>query len=142
MIQAASWTLKEQVTFDKIKITSTNWAVYPVMRLSDAPEIEVAIISRPDQPVPGGGKISVPPTGAAITNAIYKACGKRVYDLPVRLGESWRALFCWMPTASQSLKALRSFWENVHSGVIIRSVFSRYQGLKDRSFGFISTCIC
>lgn len=83
MIQAASWTLKEQVTFDQNGITSTNWASYPIIRFNEIPEVEVAMIDRPDQPAEGGGEVSMPPTGAAIANAVYNACGKRVYDLPI-----------------------------------------------------------
>ena len=83
MIQAGSWTLKEQVTFNDNQITSTDWAKYPVFRFSEIPEVEVAIINRPDKPAEGGGEVSVPPAGAAIGNAIYAACGKRIYNLPV-----------------------------------------------------------
>lgn len=83
IIQAASWALKEQVTFNAVEITSTDWSTYPVFRYSDAPEVEVAVIDRSDQPAMGGGEVAVPPTGAAITNAIYDACGKRIYNLPV-----------------------------------------------------------
>ena len=83
MIQAASWTLKEQVKFDNAKITSTDWATYPVIRFTEIPEVEVEVIDRPDQPVLGGGELAGPPTSAAIANAIYRACGKRIYDLPV-----------------------------------------------------------
>jgi CO/xanthine dehydrogenase Mo-binding subunit len=83
MIQAASWVLNEQVKFDKVKITSTDWSTYPILRYSDIPEVEVAVIDRPQEPVLGGGEAAGPPTGAAITNAIYRACGKRIYDLPV-----------------------------------------------------------
>ena len=83
MIQAASWTLKEQVTFGSSKITSTDWAKYPILRFSEIPEVEVVMIDRPDQPAEGGGEVSMPPTGAAIANAIYRACRKRVFDLPI-----------------------------------------------------------
>jgi nicotinate dehydrogenase subunit B len=83
MIQAASWTLKEKVTFNDKKITSTDWVKYPVFRFSEIPEVEVAIINRPNKPAEGGGEVSMPPTGAAIGNAVYKACGKRVYNLPI-----------------------------------------------------------
>jgi CO/xanthine dehydrogenase Mo-binding subunit len=82
MIQAASWALKEQVRFDHEKITSTDWSAYPIVRFSDIPEVEVAVIDRPHQPVLGGGEAAGPPTGAAIANAIYRACGKRIYNLP------------------------------------------------------------
>ena len=83
MIQAASWTLKEQVTFNTKTITSTDWIKYPILRFSEIPEVEVAIIDRPNEPVSGGGEVPLPTTGAAIANAVYKACGSRVYDLPI-----------------------------------------------------------
>ncbi|MCJ7467211.1 MAG: molybdopterin-dependent oxidoreductase [Maribacter sp.] len=83
MIQAASWTLKEQVTFNSNGVTSTDWIKYPILRYTEIPEIEVAIIDRPNEPVCGGGEVPMPPTGAAIANAVYKACGIRVYDLPI-----------------------------------------------------------
>ena len=69
MLQGASWTLNEQVKFDESQITSTDWSSYPVMRMADSPDLEVAIIDRPDQPAMGGGEAGVPPTAAAIANA-------------------------------------------------------------------------
>jgi len=83
MIQAASWALKEQVKFDNVKITSTDWSTYPVIRFSDVPEVEVFVFDRQDQPALGGGEAAGPPTGAAIANAIYRACGRRIYNLPI-----------------------------------------------------------
>lgn len=87
MIQAASWTLKEQVTFNTSQITSTDWLKYPITCFSDIPEVEVAIINRPEEAATGVGEVAMPPTPAAIANAIYKACGKRVYDLPITPGK-------------------------------------------------------
>ncbi|WBL44582.1 molybdopterin-dependent oxidoreductase [Algoriphagus halophytocola] len=83
MLQAASWTLREEVTFEGDKITSSDWSNYPVFRFSDIPEVQVEMIDRPDQPAEGGGEVSMPPTGAAIANAVYAASGKRVYSLPI-----------------------------------------------------------
>jgi CO/xanthine dehydrogenase Mo-binding subunit len=83
MIQGASWALKEQVTFDKLKITSIDWTTYPMIRFTEVPEVEVSVIDRPDEPVLGGGEAAGPPTGAAICNAIFRASGRRIYDLPV-----------------------------------------------------------
>ncbi|MFK7923072.1 MAG: molybdopterin cofactor-binding domain-containing protein [Bacteroidia bacterium] len=85
MIQAASWTLNEAVTFDQQQITSRDWGRYPIFRMQDTPQIEVKVLDRPDQPAMGGGEVGTPPVAAAIVNAIYAACGKRVYELPVRL---------------------------------------------------------
>ena len=83
LIQAASWTLKEKVTFNTNEVTSTDWLKYPILRFSEIPEVEVSIINRPEEDAKGVGEVSMPPTAAAIANAIYKACGKRVYDLPI-----------------------------------------------------------
>ena len=85
MLQAASWTMREAVTFDEKQITSIDWQTYPIFRMVDAPEMEVEIIDRPDQPVTGGGEAGIPPVGAAIANAIYQASGQRVRTLPVKL---------------------------------------------------------
>lgn len=83
LLQAASWTLKEEVTFNTKEVTSTDWLKYPILRFSEIPEVEVAIINRPEEDAKGVGEVSMPPTAAAIANAIYKACGKRVYNLPI-----------------------------------------------------------
>ena len=83
IIQAASWTLKEQVTFNTTEITSTDWMKYPILKFSEVPEVEVAIINRQNEDAKGAGEVPVPPTAAAIANAIYNACGKRIYDLPI-----------------------------------------------------------
>ena len=83
IIQAASWTLMEEVRFSQTAILSRDWASYPIMGIAEAPEIEVILMDRPDQPAMGGGEVSVPPVGAAIANAIFHACGKRIYKLPL-----------------------------------------------------------
>lgn len=84
MVQAASWTMMEEVKFDDTAVTSLNWATYPIFRYGDTPDLEVEIINRPNESVMGGGEASVPPVGAVITNAIFDACGKRIYRLPVK----------------------------------------------------------
>ena len=73
MIQAVSWTLKEEVTFNTTEITSTDWIKYPILKFSEVPEVEVAIINRPSEDAKGAGEVPVPPTAAAIANAIYNA---------------------------------------------------------------------
>ena len=83
MIQAASWTLREEVVFDKNHITSSHWGSYPIFRYQDIPGIEVALVRPPEVSPLGGGEAATPPTPAAITNAIFRATGHRVYDLPV-----------------------------------------------------------
>ncbi len=84
MVQAASWTLMEEVKFDEQHVNSLDWESYPVFRFNQIPEVEVAVIDRPDLPPLGAGEAAQAPTGAAVANAVYKACGKRVRHLPIR----------------------------------------------------------
>ena len=83
MIQSASWTLFEQVLFNKDKVTSRVWSTYPVMHINQAPEVSVTVIDRPDQPPYGAGEAAQGPAAAAIVNAIHNACGQRIRSLPV-----------------------------------------------------------
>jgi len=81
-IQATSWSLLEQVTFDRTTITSTDWESYPILRFSDVPRIDVHLISRPDEPSLGAGEATQGPVPGAIANAIHEAIGVRVRTLP------------------------------------------------------------
>ena len=82
-VQAASWTLKEAVRFDRTRVTSDSWDAYPILRCSQAPAVEVAIVSRPDCPAVGAGEAAQGPTAGAIGNAVFDALGVRVRDLPL-----------------------------------------------------------
>ena len=83
VVQAASWVLKEQVRFDRSRITTRTWDDYPVLRFVEAPPVETIIIDRPDQPSLGIGEAVAGPTAAAIANAVFDAMGIRVRDLPL-----------------------------------------------------------
>ena len=82
IIQSASWTMKEQVKFDRQRITTRSWADYPIFTFTDVPAVEVHLINRPDEKPLGVGEGSQGPTAAAIANAIANATGKRMRDLP------------------------------------------------------------
>jgi nicotinate dehydrogenase subunit B len=82
-VQAASWTLKEQVTFDQTRITSRDWNGYPILTFTEAPEVETHLINRADLPSLGAGEASQGPSSAAVANAIYDATGLRLRDLPL-----------------------------------------------------------
>jgi CO/xanthine dehydrogenase Mo-binding subunit len=82
-IQAASWTLREAVRFDRARITSDTWEAYPILRFSEVPAVEVEVLQRPDAPSVGAGEAAQGPTVAAITNAVFDAIGLRVRDLPI-----------------------------------------------------------
>jgi CO/xanthine dehydrogenase Mo-binding subunit len=82
MIQSASMALKERVDFDKTAVTTRNWDDYPILRFTEVPEIEVALINRPEAPPVGAGEGTQGPVAAAIGNAIYNALGARLRDMP------------------------------------------------------------
>ena len=82
-VQATSWTLKEAVRFDRTRVMSDSWDAYPILRCSEAPGVDVAIISRPDCPAVGAGEGAQGPTAGAIGNAVFDALGVRVRDLPL-----------------------------------------------------------
>ncbi len=83
VVQAASWTLKEQVRFDRTRITSRTWEDYPILSFSEAPAVEVVLIDRPEEPSFGVGEVVAGQTAAAIANAVHDALGVRVRDLPL-----------------------------------------------------------
>jgi len=83
IVQSASWTLKEQVRFDKAGVTSRDWASYPIMTMLEVPKVEVELINRPNERALGAGEGSQGPAVAAIANAFAHATGKRVRDLPM-----------------------------------------------------------
>jgi nicotinate dehydrogenase subunit B len=83
IVQSASWTLKEEVRFDKSGITSRDWASYPILTMPEAPKVEVELINRPTERPLGAGEGSQGPAVAAIANAFAHATGKRIRDLPM-----------------------------------------------------------
>jgi CO/xanthine dehydrogenase Mo-binding subunit len=84
ILQSASWTLYESVSFDDTRITSIDWSTYPILRFDAVPErIDVHVIDRPGQPFLGSGETGQGPAGAALANAIADATGKRFRDLPL-----------------------------------------------------------
>ena len=82
-IQAASWTLKEQLLFDRTRITSRNWEEYPILTFSEVPKVEIELINRPDEPSLGVGEGVTGPVAAAIANAVANAMGVRLRHLPM-----------------------------------------------------------
>lgn len=84
IVQSMSWTLYESVTFDDVRITSTDWQTYPILRFNAVPDsIDVHIINRPGQPFLGSGETGQGPAAASIANAIANVTGKRLRNLPL-----------------------------------------------------------
>jgi CO/xanthine dehydrogenase Mo-binding subunit len=86
IIQSASWVLKEQVRFGDSErdsgVASIDWLTYPVLKFSEVPEIDIALINTRDPAPLGVGEVTAGPTAAAIGNAVSHALGARIRDLP------------------------------------------------------------
>ena len=91
-VQSASWTLREQVRFDRDKITSASWDSYPILRFTDTPEVMVRVIDAPGEAEVGAGEVSLGPVAGAIGNAVADAVGVRVRDLPLTRERVTRAI--------------------------------------------------
>jgi CO/xanthine dehydrogenase Mo-binding subunit len=83
IIQAASWALKEQLQFDRTRITSLNWEDYPILTFKEIPQLDIELINRPYEPTLGVGECVTGPVAAAIANAVNNAMGIRVRNLPM-----------------------------------------------------------
>jgi CO/xanthine dehydrogenase Mo-binding subunit len=81
-MQTLSRTLHEEVKFDQSRVTSVDWSSYPILRFPEAPNVQVSLIDRPDQPAYGAGEAASAPVAAALANAIFDATGVRLRTVP------------------------------------------------------------
>jgi CO/xanthine dehydrogenase Mo-binding subunit len=82
ILQTLSRSLHEEVKFDRSRVTSVDWASYPLLRFPEAPSVEVALLDRPNLPPLGAGEASTAPVAAALANAIFDATGVRLRSVP------------------------------------------------------------
>ena len=82
VVQAASWTLREAVAFDRGGITSRDWDSYPILGFDNVPAFETVLIDPGRAPFLGAGEATTGPTAAAIANAVYAATGLRLRRVP------------------------------------------------------------
>lgn len=82
VLQTVSRTLMETVTWDRSKVTSVDWATYPIARFPDMPKVEIALLDRPGTPAWGAGEPTACAIPGAIANAVFDATGVRLRSLP------------------------------------------------------------
>ena len=56
ILQTLSRVLMEEVKFDRSRVTSVDWASYPILRFSEVPKIEIELIDRPTEKPVGAGE--------------------------------------------------------------------------------------
>lgn len=82
IVQTISRTLLEELQFDRSKITSLDWASYPILRFSQVPKININLINRPEAPAWGAGEMAPTVVSAAISSAVFDAVGARPRSVP------------------------------------------------------------
>jgi nicotinate dehydrogenase subunit B len=83
VVMGVSEALKEEVTFDAGKVTSTNWNRYKILTMGETPEIQIVQLSRDDKGFGGGAEAAnglVPPAVAA---AFFDATGVNARRIPL-----------------------------------------------------------
>jgi isoquinoline 1-oxidoreductase beta subunit len=82
VIQGLSAALGEEITVTGGRVDQGNFDSYRVLRIGEAPRIEVHFT--PGGTKPGGlGEPALPPVAPAVANAIFAASGQRVRRLPL-----------------------------------------------------------
>lgn len=81
---ALSAALREEATFRQGRLQQINFDTYSVLRIREAPPVEVRILETPGAAVGGMGEVGVPPLAPALANALFAATGQRLRRLPLR----------------------------------------------------------
>ena len=63
-------------------MASANFDDYPLIRMSEVPEIEVHMVKSTDK-IGGIGEPGVPPLAPALANAFFNATGVRIRRIPL-----------------------------------------------------------
>jgi isoquinoline 1-oxidoreductase beta subunit len=90
IIFGLSAVLHGAITLKDGRVEQGNFDSYPVVRMNEAPRMEVHIV--PSREEPGGvGEPGVPPIAPAVANAVFSAAGLRLRRLPMTPDEVRRA---------------------------------------------------
>jgi isoquinoline 1-oxidoreductase beta subunit len=81
-IDGLSTALFQKITIENGRAVQSNFDTYPVMRISDAPPVEVEFLTTDYLPT-GLGEPALPPVIPALCNAIHAATGVRLRELPI-----------------------------------------------------------
>jgi len=83
IIMALSSCLDEAITLDKGAVVQSNFHDYRLLKLAEAPDVDVHFLES-NASMGGLGEPGVPPTAPALANAIFAAAAIRIRQLPFR----------------------------------------------------------
>jgi isoquinoline 1-oxidoreductase beta subunit len=82
IVMGLSTAIGEAITLDKGAVVQGNFNDYEVLKLADAPAVEVHFMTSGNE-MGGLGEPGLPPAAPALANALFAATGKRVRQLPI-----------------------------------------------------------
>lgn len=82
VIQGLSAALYEAATIKDGRAEQSNFDTYQLMRIGDAPAVDVHFI-RSGEPMGGVGEPGLPPISPAVANALSSLTGRRIRSLPI-----------------------------------------------------------
>ena len=90
VVMAMSTAFHEKVGFSKGGVETVNYDTYPLLTMTEVPEIEIHL-------APSGGKAGgigepvIPSVAPAVANAVFRATGVRLRELPLNTGQLKKA---------------------------------------------------
>jgi isoquinoline 1-oxidoreductase beta subunit len=82
VIDGISTMMGLEITFENGRVDQSNFDRYPILRISQAPHVDVHFVQSDYDPT-GCGEPAFPPAAPAVCNAIHAATGRRVRTLPL-----------------------------------------------------------
>ena len=82
VVQTVSRTLIEELKFGRSRVTSIDWASYPILTFPQVPEVTIELIDRPREKPWGVGEPAAAVIPSAISNAVFDATGARLRSVP------------------------------------------------------------
>ena len=83
IIYGLTAALYGEITIENGRVAQNNFPDYQMVRMNDAPEIDVHIVES-GEALGGLGEPSTPPLAAAVSNGLYILTGQRVRELPLK----------------------------------------------------------
>jgi isoquinoline 1-oxidoreductase subunit beta len=85
-LDGISQALGQEITIDRGRVVQTNFHEFKLLRMNQAPSVQVDFRITEGPPT-GLGEPALPPAVPALCNAIFAATGKRVRKLPIESAE-------------------------------------------------------
>jgi isoquinoline 1-oxidoreductase beta subunit len=82
VIEALGAAMRVKITIANGRTEQSNFHDYPILRIDEAPRIDVGIVEI-GSPLGGVGEPGVPPLAPALMNALHAALGRRIRSMPL-----------------------------------------------------------